>query len=159
MTTIEVKGLKELSIALRALPRELASKGGGPLRSAIFQAAKVIRDEAIRRAPERTGNLKRNIVAARMRKTKQGTQGYFVEVRRKKRKYAATKANVRTGKAGKSYDVREAYYGMMVELGTEKMPAQPFLRPAFESKKLEAVAKFREAFAAAIQRAAKKVAK
>lgn len=144
--SVEVKGLRELAAALRALPRELGAKGGGPLRAAIFQSAKLIRDEARRLAPEDTGNLKRNVIAARMRKVRQGTEGYFVEGRRKKR-----------GKRKASAKLNDAYYAMMIELGTEKMKSQPFIRPAFESTKHAAVEAFRKAFAAAIARAAAKV--
>ena len=155
---IKVEGLAELAKALKALPAEIAGKNGGPLRRAIGRAAVVIRDDARRRAPVDTGNLRDNIIAVRKRKSPQGTEGYFVEVRRKRRKYANTRANRRKGRVGKTYEnLGEAYYGMFVELGTAKMPAQPFLRPAFESKKTEAVETFRVELAKGIEQAAKKV--
>lgn len=155
---IKVEGLAELAKALKALPPEIAGKNGGPLRKAIGRAAVVIRDDARRRAPVDTGNLRDNIIAVRKRKSPQGTEGYFVEVRRKRRKYANTRANRRKGRVGKTYEnLGEAYYGMFVELGTAKMPAQPFLRPAFESKKAEAVETFRVELAKGIEQAAKKV--
>lgn len=155
---IKVEGLAELAKALKALPPEIAGKNGGPLRRAIGRAAVVIRDDARRRAPVDTGNLRDNIIAVRKRKSPQGTEGYFVEVRRKRRKYANTRANRRKGRVGKTYEnLGEAYYGMFVELGTAKMPAQPFLRPAFESKKAEAVETFRVELAKGIEQAARKV--
>src|SRR5690606_30331566 len=155
---IKVEGLAELAKALKALPAEIAGKNGGPLRRAIGRAAVVIRDDARRRAPVDTGNLRDNIIAVRKRKSPQGTEGYFVEVRRKRRKYANTRANRRKKRAGMSYETMgDAYYGMFVELGTAKMPAQPFLRPAFESKKTEAVETFRVELAKGIEQAAKKV--
>ena len=155
---IKVEGLAELAKALKALPAEIAGKNGGPLRRAIGRAAVVIRDDARRRAPVDTGNLRDNIIAVRKRKSPQGTEGYFVEVRRKRRKYANTRANRRKGRVGKTYEnLGEAYYGMFVELGTAKMPAQPFLRPAFESKKTEAVETFRVELAKGIEQAARKV--
>ena len=155
---IKVEGLAELAKALKALPPEIAGKNGGPLRRAIGHAAVVIRDDARRRAPVDTGNLRDNIIAVRKRKSPQGTEGYFVEVRRKRRKYANTRANRRKGRVGKTYEnLGEAYYGMFVELGTAKMPAQPFLRPAFESKKTEAVETFRVELAKGIEQAARKV--
>lgn len=161
---IKVEGLAELAKALKALPPEIAGKNGGPLRKAIGRAAVVIRDDARRRAPVDTGNLRDNIIAVRKRKSPQGTEGYFIEVRRKRRKYANTRANRRKKRAGLNYETMgEAYYGMFVELGTEKelgtakMQAQPFLRPAFESKKVEAVETFRVELAKGIEQAAKKV--
>jgi HK97 gp10 family phage protein len=157
MAQIRVEGLAELSRRLRELPDAIAGKGGGPLRYAIFQAAKVIKDQAIANAPEDTGLLKKNIVTARQRKNPRGREGYFIEVRRKRRHYANTRANVRKGKVGKTYDVRDAYYGMMIEFGTQNMPAQPFMRPAFESKKEQAAMQFRESFAKAIEMAVRKL--
>jgi HK97 gp10 family phage protein len=155
---IKVEGLAELAKALKALPPEIAGKNGGPLRKAIGRAAVVIRDDARRRAPVDTGNLRDNIIAVRNRKSPQGTEGYFIEVRRERRKYVNTRANRRKRRVGKTYEILgEAYYGMFIELGTVKMPAQPFLRPAFESKKVEAVETFRVEFAKAIDAAAKKV--
>lgn len=155
---IKVEGLAELAKALKALPPEIAGKNGGPLRKAIGRAAVVIRDDARRRAPVDTGNLRDNIISVRKRKSPQGTEGYFVEVRRKRRKYANTRANRRKKRAGMNYETMgEAYYGMFVELGTAKSPAQPFLRPAFESKKVEAVETFRVELAKGIERAAQKV--
>jgi HK97 gp10 family phage protein len=155
---IKVEGLAELAKALKALPPEIAGKNGGPLRKAIGRAAVVIRDDARRRAPVDTGNLRDNIVAVRNRKSPQGTEGYYIEVRRKRRKYANTRANRRKGRVGMNYETMgEAYYGMFVELGTAKMPPRPFLRPAFESKKVEAVETFRVELAKGIEQAAKKV--
>lgn len=155
---IKIEGLAELAKRLRELPSELSGKNGGPLRKAIGRASVVIRDEARRRAPVDTGNLRDNIIAVRKRKSPQGNEGYFIEVRRKRRKYANTRANRRKQRAGMTYEsMGEAYYGMFIELGTAKMPAQPFLRPAFESKKVEAVEVFRAEFAKAIAAAEKKV--
>lgn len=154
---IKIEGLAELAKRLRELPSELSGKNGGPLRKAIGRASVVIRDEARRRAPVDTGNLRDNIIAVRKRKSPQGNEGYFIEVRRKRRKYANTRANRRKQRAGMTYEsMGEAYYGMFIELGTAKMPAQPFLRPAFESKKVEAVEVFRAEFAKAIAAAEKK---
>lgn len=155
---IKIEGLAELAKRLRELPSELSGKNGGPLRKAIGRASVVIRDEARRRAPVDTGNLRDNIIAVRKRKSPQGNEGYFIEVRRKRRKYANTRANRRKQRAGMTYEsMGEAYYGMFIELGTAKMPAQPFLRPAFESKKVEAVEVFRAEFAKAVAAAEKKV--
>lgn len=157
MSQMRVEGLAELSKALKALPAEIAGKGGGPLRRAIYQAAKLIKDQAIANAPVDTGNLKKNIVTARVRKNPHGREGYYVEVRRKRRHYARTRANVRAGRVGKTYSVTDAYYGMMVEFGTEKMSPRPFMRPAFESKKQQAAVVFRDELTKAIEAAVKKV--
>lgn len=164
MAQIQVRGLAELSKRLRELPDAIAGKGGGPLRYATFQAAKVIKVQAIANAPEDTGKLKANIVTARQRKNPKGREGYFIEVRRKRKHYARTRANVRKGKVGKTYEQRDAYYGMMVELGYTrsdgiKVPANPFMRNAFESKGEQAVYAFRDSFRKGIDMAVKKLTK
>lgn len=40
---------------------------------------------------------------------------------------------------------KEAFYGRFLEFGTSRMAARPFLRPAYDAKKEEAVKKFQEA--------------
>lgn len=42
-------------------------------------------------------------------------------------------------------------YGVYVELGTRKMPAQPYLRPAFESQKDAAVQEIQNALGALLK--------
>jgi HK97 gp10 family phage protein len=163
MASVKVEGLAELTRRLRALPPEIAGKNGGPLRKAIGRAAVIIRDEAKRRAPVDLGVLRDNIVAARNRRSTQGTEGYYVEVRRKSRRYGNTRRNRQMGRVGQSYAYDgTAYYGMMVELGHKArdgspVPPQPFLRPAFESKKEEAAMVFRTELAKGIDAAVRKL--
>lgn len=156
-TSIKVMGLAELSRRLKELPMHISGKGGGPLRYAVFQAAKVIKSQAIANAPVDTGLLKKNIVTARQRKNPKGREGYFIEVRRKRRHYANTKANVRKGRVGKTYDQRDAFYGMFIEFGTYRTHARPFMRPAYEQKKEEALVVFRDSFARGINMAVAKM--
>jgi HK97 gp10 family phage protein len=134
-TEIQVKGLTELVARLKALPTELASKNGGPLAKALYRAAVVIQNEARMRAPVRTGNLKRNIVVRRDRNpVKDGaTEEYHVTVRKLKK-----------GRSKAHPDDSTPFYWRFVEFGTQKMPAAPFMRPAFEAKKEEAVRVFEE---------------
>ncbi len=159
---IELQGLAELSAALKQLPRELSSRNGGPLRAALAQAAKVIRDQAQAMAPQDSGLLKREIrmVRARDPGSVGANEQYLVGVRRGKRiKYADTRENRRKRRVGKKYqDPGRAYYWRFLEFGTERMAARPFLRPAFEAKKEEAAMRFRDSLREGIQRAVKKVA-
>jgi len=46
--------------------------------------------------------------------------------------------SVRAGKRYRKRDV-DAYYWRFVEFGTAKMAARPFMRPAFEAKKGDAL--------------------
>jgi HK97 gp10 family phage protein len=136
---VNVEGLAELRAALRELPQRIARN---VLRGAVSAGAAVIRKEAKARAPLYTGKvaeghpppgtLKRAIYQKQINELSSLTnQVFFVGVRHGK-KYQ------KQGKKGdKSQD---AYYWRWVEFGTSKMAARPFMRPAFEAKKNEAVA-------------------
>jgi HK97 gp10 family phage protein len=125
------EGFKELADQLRALPAELVSRSGGPLRAALQKSAKLIIDDAKGRAPKDTGVLQKGI---RVKRVPNPPAGVTERVAIKPR----------------------AFYWHMVEFGTEKMPAQPFMRPAFEAKKVAVVEAFRDELGKAIQRAIKR---
>lgn len=157
-----LRGLDGLLDALKALPPAVASKNGGPARVALAKAARVIRDDARARAPKDTGAVAANIVMKRDRQpqTSGANERYLIGVRGGAKKYANTKRNVRKGRAGKEYKTDgNTYYWRFKEFGTEKMPAEPFLRPAFESQKERALAVITDTLAKGIERAAKKVAR
>ncbi|MGH8431498.1 MAG: HK97-gp10 family putative phage morphogenesis protein [Solimonas sp.] len=141
VSTQKIDGLPELLAAMRQLPREIVSKNGGPLRRALAKAARVIRDEAQNLAPVRTGLLRKEIRAIRMRRPDEvgATEAYLVGVRRGKATYSNTRDNRRKGRAGKTYQTAgNAFYWRWLEFGTARLAAMPFLRPAFEARKNEA---------------------
>lgn len=156
-------GLDGLLEALKALPPAVTSKNGGPARVALAKGARVIRDDARDRAPVgKTGDLKKNIVMKRDGNPQRSgaNERYTVGVRGGAKKFANTKRNVRKGRAGKEYKTDgNTYYWRFKEFGTEKMPAEPFLRPAFESQKERALAVITDTLAKGIEHAAKKVAR
>lgn len=156
---VEVRGLKELADALRALPKELASKNGGPLAVALRKAANVIKNEAKARAPVATGLLKKNIIVRRDRKLPPDVNEMFeLRVKAVKKKYANNKRNRRMRRDGNAYDVDgSAFYWRFLEFGTKKMRARPFMRPAFEAKKEAALQTFTTELAKAIDKANHKV--
>jgi HK97 gp10 family phage protein len=114
--TVKIIGEKELVTKLRALEASIA---GGHLVEAARAASEVVRTEASRRAPRRTGKLASSIVA---------------EIRSKSR----DRAEISVGPG------KEAFYGMFVEMGTSKMAAQPFLRPALDESRAEVEASVRD---------------
>jgi len=73
--------------------------------------AKVVSDEAKRLVPVRFGRLRKSIGLTK-RKSKRGEVEFSVSPR----------------KGGKN----DGFYGRFIELGTSKMIARPFLRPALE---------------------------
>ena len=68
--------------------------------------------------------------------------------------YTNNDANRRAGKIGQSYQMEgKVFYWRLIEFGTSKMQAQPFMRPALE-KNIEPVSnKFAEVFNAEIDKA------
>jgi HK97 gp10 family phage protein len=136
--TVKIEGLKALDRALRELPDRIANRG---LRASVYAAAKIVRDEARVRAPKAAqslganqpppGTLRRSVILKHIRELSgNGRQTYYVLVRHGK-KYR------KQGKKGNLS--QDAWYWRFVEFGTRKMAARPFLRPALESKRREAV--------------------
>jgi len=90
------------------------------LQDALEKAAEPIKDEAQLRAPMRTGTPRGGAVKA------------TIAVRPVKRA-PAHKPAVEIGPAEK------LWYGIFPEYGTAQMPAQPFLRPALDTKQEQAL--------------------
>lgn len=93
--------------ALRVFPHRVQVN---VLVGAVRAAAVVAKDEAKILVPKKTGNLARSIIARRRRSNKDNEIIFGVGYSKKK--------------------PHDGYYGLWVELGTSKMPAKPFLRPA-----------------------------
>ncbi len=128
-------GLKELQAAMAELPGSIARNA---LRGAVNAGAAVIRAEAKARAPisadlagkkePTSGTLRRAIYQKQIRERSGALiQTFFVGVRRGR--------SARKSRKG----VIDAWYAHFVEFGTAKMAAKAFMRPAFESKKMDAV--------------------
>jgi HK97 gp10 family phage protein len=161
-STVQVKGLSELLRNMEQLPRELVSNRGGLVRSALFRAAKTVRDEAKQRAPRDTGALQASVIATRDKNPQAAgaNERYLITVK-KKRWTPKAKAKAQRKASGK-IDYRksgDAFYWRFVEFGTSKMRAQPFLRPAFESQKDVALDEFKHSLGAGIQRVVRKMNK
>lgn len=150
-TVVRVEGLRELGETMRALGRETATKIAGAMTNA---GAQVVKKDAIRRAPEhdephkvdgvlvQPGNLKRNIVVKKVSRNRTPlTSAHIVTVR------------------GKKKDGYAARYGRLQEFGTVHQAPQPFLRPAFDSNRMQAVQAMKKRGEQRIMAAAKKAAK
>lgn len=117
MSSLKITGLREVNAKLRSLADDVRRK---VLIQGTAAGAKVIKEEAGRRAPQRTGNLSRNLGTWVSSKN----NGEIAEARVKPKK--------------------KAYYGRFVELGTRKMRARPFLRPALDASGQAAVDRLAE---------------
>jgi HK97 gp10 family phage protein len=139
MFEMKIEGLKQLDNALKKLPLELQKKF---LRAAVATSSNVIRKEVLARAPVRTGKLKNNVYRAYSKdKSDSGKATYVVGVRMgRKTRYKNNAKNRRLGRTGQTYQKDgEAFYWKFIEFGTKNFAAQPFIRPAFEAKKTEAI--------------------
>lgn len=141
--TMDVKGLEGVLDTLQALPPEIVSKRGGPVKNALRKAANVIKDQAeinLQKAidhngSESTGLLMKNLIVTRG-KEPIGTKGerYLVRVRRKA--YDGEKLG-RRQKAGKRVTTHKT--ASLLEYGSSHQPATPWLRPAVKQKGREAI--------------------
>jgi HK97 gp10 family phage protein len=147
---VGVKGLREVQARMRALPQVLRDKH---LLGALRKAGEPMREEAKRLAPIRTGKLRANIILAKGRAT-----GFEHD--------AEVVLTVRL--RGKRGDDMNAFYWKFIEFGhavrvprglkgagsLKRVPARPFIRPAFEARKQETLDLFRIEIANRIERAA-----
>lgn len=177
-TEAKMTGLDGVLELLQKLPAEVASKRGGPVRIAVRKAAQVILLQAranfaaavalpgktgitnstgftakqivMKRKLPRNGELgERFIVSANYVKHPKG------HVLEKARPYLRK----RSSKMTVTKPLRANDVAFMMEYGTSKQPATPWLRPAFESRKEEALLVMQTEVRKAVDRAVKKLAK
>ncbi|HEF4773667.1 HK97 gp10 family phage protein [Burkholderia multivorans] len=132
MSSVQILGLADLQADFLKLAKAQSTKA---LRRATVAGANVIRDEARARAPKKTGKLKRNIVTAALKQ---------------KDSPGIATAGVRVRTKGKADSPNNAFYWRFVELGTQFMKAEPFMRPAFDASIAQAEGAIRTEIARAI---------
>jgi len=140
--TVSFKGGKELEAALAELGR---SVGKRTAERALEKAAEPIRDEWIRLAPEKDGDLRKAIKIGRAVK---GIQ-----------KRVAKDQAVRFIGIDESQDRRLHIYAEIQEFGNKSNPAQPAGRPAWESKKGAALDRLADDLRAEIEKSAARAAR
>lgn len=156
--TVELHGLKGVLDTLRSLPPEIVSKRGGPVKSALRKGAVVIFKEAQKNLQvavsntteegkrESTGLLLKNLVVTRGKEpTNTKGERYLVRVRRKS--YDRKGEKVTTLKTAQ-----------LLEYGSSKQPAEPWLRPAFNAKAQEAIKAVETELIKGVDRVVKKLA-
>lgn len=142
--TVEVKGLAQLEKALQEIGKAAAGKA---LRSALMGGMLPIRKEAQARIP--IGSVPHYI--GRKAKGRLVQPGNLrTQLRTKSVKDAPFSGMVALTFAG------NGFYGAFLEFGTAKKSARPILRPAFDTQKDAALARFKERLAASIEKARKK---
>ena len=128
--TVDSRSLRRLDAALRALPGQL--RRDRVAIAALRRASKPMAEQAARLAPRDTGNLQQNIVIRTVKRSRRDTVA--VDVR----------------PSGK------AWYGRIREFGQDDGPAQPFMRPAWDSARGGLVPRIAREMWIGIRRAAKR---
>lgn len=131
----KMQGLSQMQRSLNQLPNNLREKA---LANASAAGARVIRKEAKRLVPTRTGQLKDNIVVSKS----------FRHRGRKIRLKGVVVIGIR-GVARK--------YAHLVEFGFSRGSPKPFMRPAFDNKAPEALRAMAEKLSTEIAKQAKKL--
>lgn len=140
MGNVKVEGLSQIHKALSELGRKVSNKIAV---KAMREGGKIVREQARQNAPvlsqstpyRRAGTLKKAIKSS-TKVLKNGKIGTVVRVKTLTTKQIET-FKVRSGKKG-ALNPKDPYYWRFLEFGTSKMPAKPFMRPAFEQSKEKA---------------------
>ena len=119
----EIKGLRELTKALKAFPQNVQNN---ILNSAVRAGAVTIQKEAKKNVPIRTGLTKASIIIKKRRPKSKSRIKFSIGIRRIKdgREWYEKNLNSKYFKD----KPKDAYYAHMIEFGTSKMTARPFMR-------------------------------
>jgi len=172
--TIKITGADHVITMLKSMPSEVVSKRHSPVKKALLKAGRVIQSEAKKNVAriiaepnigpqyKSTGTLIKHIIVSRSRMNSgENGEKYIVRLKPGKRiKYAETRENVRRRRVGRFYNLDSpAFYGRLLEYGTSRMRAHPWLRPAVMSKGREAIKTAVDFLVIEIDRIAKRLAK
>lgn len=154
---IKVAGLREIEAVLKRLPARLGEK---VIRAALRAGAQVIRKDAQSKVPilkspkkgRKPGTVKKAIT---IKRSKQDKFGVYLGIKKLSK---SDIADFKDQYHGSKLNPDDPFYWFFLEFGTAKMPAKPFLRPAFEARKFEALRKFEEYCKKRIAREADKLA-
>jgi HK97 gp10 family phage protein len=157
--TTKIEGLEGVLDALKKLPPEVVSKNGGPVRKALRKGAMVIVKQARTNfaaavqqvgasgITDTTGFTERNIIAKRAKFSGKGER-QVVTVR------SVPHPN---GNMFKNRPIKANDIAFLMEAGTSKQPATPWIRPAFASTASTAISTASQELRNEIAKAAKKL--
>lgn len=146
--TVNLHGAKELNDVLKKLPGVLQQK---VYMQSLRKGAVILRDRAKESAPYGTDFQRRSY----LKRSKKGDRTVLVKLRDQIKITVITKTDISFQLA---IHVGAAYWGMFQEYGTANQPAQPWLRPAFDSKAEEALNTVGKALGEGVEKAAERLA-
>lgn len=155
---LELKGLDGVLRTLQELPPEVVSKAGGPVKRSLRKGALVLLQEAALNLARATDNLSTD---------DQENTGLLLSA------LVATRGKAPTGGNGERYLVRVKRLSYqrpgpatttlatanLLEYGSEKQPAEPWLRPAFAAKAQQAIQTVETELVKDIDRVVRKLAR
>lgn len=175
---LNLTGLDGVLNLLKSLPPELVSKRGGPVLAALRRGALVIRNQAranfavavaqpgLTGITDTTGFTEKQIVIKR-RNPPTGVNGEKLVItvnpkphpggRLYKRKSRAVEGKRKT-KGPTARAIRANDIAFIMEVGTSKQPATPWLRPAFQAKAEESIRTIESELVKGVDRVVKKLA-
>jgi len=166
--TIDISGAKEMEKALAELADQPAMRRA--IRAALREAAQPIVDAAKAAAPVDRGDLRDSIKVATAKRGRGSDQDEFgivigIDSNVQPAKYVVRQKQVRkksprrSGNAGTYRDPGVAGVAPIVEFGRPGVPAEPFMRPAFDAHGEGAITRFGAAVGPAIEDEAAKLAR
>lgn len=165
-TIVSLSGFRELDAALGELPKAISR---GVLHRTLRKAAEPIAEEARHLAPVDEGDLEESISVSTRIKNKVGGAEFSAVLRSGGTKAEAVQAlrdaRRAAGGAGSFAEVfvgpavPQGFHAHFVEFGTEHSAPQPFMRPAWDSRKDAALVIMKEELGNEIIRAARRLGK
>lgn len=140
---VKLEGVDDLKRALANATKSIRTKA---VRGALRAAGKVIQQAARANAPvlviptpyRATGTVKKRITVRASKFSRQaGNEGVYINVRP-----ISGKAQVKKYGRAVAKNKNDPFYWRFLEIGTKKMAARSFLRPAAESRGNEAISVF-----------------
>lgn len=141
--SIRIIGAKELARKLKKLPTRIVARS---IRKPIREAGKPMVKTAKQLATRETGTLQKSIGIGLKTFRRTGA----VQIRLGPRKSI-------TGVGPDGRERKPFKYAHLVEFGNDKLPARPFMRPAWEQHHKRVVKSLSKAILAAVEREAKKL--
>lgn len=167
--SVKISGLKELDKALALLPKAAAKS---TLTRLVKMAGEPIAQAASSMAPRETGELSSSIKVSTRIVNSVGKKDYASVMKAGGSKKEARSALLSARAGGVSDSFVIAYVGpekaktkgdaikrIVQEFGSRKMSAHPYMRPAWEAKKNEALRIIRDGLASEIIQTARRIGK
>lgn len=158
--SFEVQGLKELEQALLEIGQAASAKALFP---ALMSAGLPIQKEAKKLAPKATEPYYRYKKKRNSNNTDEESGSQKIQVQPGGLRKSIARKRLKESVLGNGANIAiswrgSGFYGRFIEFGTSKYPAKPFLRPAFDAKKEEALTIFKQKLAENIEKQRQKIA-